>query len=98
MGAWGEWGGGAKGERMGEREKEREERGKKGWDGSVLDGWMRHTHKTNLHLARQDFVHGVDLLDGVDAAGAGFDVDDGVLEGGRLGEAGWKKKRGNGLG
>lgn len=42
----------------------------------------------DLDASRQDFVHGVDLLDGGEAVGGGFDVDDGVLEGGGGGEAG----------
>ena len=49
--------------------------------------WQR-THEVDLDASRQDFVHGVDLLDGGEAVGGGFDVDDGVLEGGGGGEAG----------
>ena len=49
----------------------------------------------DLDLSRQDFVNGVDLLEGVDAVGGGFDVDDGVHEGGVLGEAGGWGQDGN---
>ena len=47
---------------------------------------MTHTQEPDLDLPRQDLVNGVDLLEGVDAAGRGFDVDDGVREGDVLGE------------
>ena len=46
-----------------------------------------HTQESDLDVARQGFVDGVDLLEGVDAAGRGLDVDDGVREGDVLGEA-----------
>lgn len=43
----------------------------------------------DFDLARDGFVDGVDLLEGVYAVGGGLDVDDGVREGYVLGEAGW---------
>lgn len=49
---------------------------------------VEHTDEFNLNLGRQDFVNGVDPLYSVEAVGRGVDVDDGVLEGGCLGEAG----------
>ena len=58
-------------------------------------GGVLRTREVDLDLSRQDFVNGVDLLEGVDAVGGGFDVDDGVHEGGVLGEAGGWGQDGN---
>lgn len=56
-------------------------------EGECVGGFPR-TGEMDLDLSHEGFVHGVDLLEGVDAVGGGFDVDDGVREGDVLGEAG----------